>query len=123
MFAYSNRLVNPILRLAGWRRHSGLPATYPSISHCPIPSQTSAAGHAGLSPPAPIALGTPRRRRVYASLAVSMLFVLLWAACGGGGGPPAPAPQTGTPAGTYALTIAGTAAGVSRTTSLTLKVN
>jgi hypothetical protein len=53
-----------------------------------------------------------------------MLFVLLWAACGGGGGGAPPAtPQTGTPASTYALTITGTAAGVSRTTSLTLKVN
>jgi len=73
-----------------------------------------------------VTLAAPRRRWVYASLAVSMLFVLLWAACGGGGGgggAPAPAPQTGTPAGTYTLTITGTAAGVSRTSSLTLKVN
>jgi hypothetical protein len=73
-----------------------------------------------------VTLAAPRRRWVYASLAVSMLFVLLWAACGGGGGgggAPAPAPQTGTPAGTYTLTITGTAAGVSRTTALTLKVN
>jgi hypothetical protein len=70
-----------------------------------------------------VTLATPRRRRVYASLTVSMLFVLLWAACGGGGGAPPPPPQTGTPAGTYTLTITGTASGVSKTASLTLKVN
>ena len=70
-----------------------------------------------------LTLAAPRRRRVYASLAVSMLIVLLWAACGGGGGAPAPPPQTGTPAGTYTLTITGTASGVSKTASLTLKVN
>jgi hypothetical protein len=57
-------------------------------------------------------------------LAFALMGMLLWLACGGGGGgAPAPAPQTGTPAGTYTLTITGTAAGVSRTSSLTLKVN
>jgi hypothetical protein len=57
-------------------------------------------------------------------LASALMVMLLWLACGGGGGgAPAPAPQTGTPAGIYTLTITGTAAGVSRTTSLTLKVN
>lgn len=64
-----------------------------------------------------------RRRRVYASLAGSMLLVLLWAACGGGGGGGGGTTATGTPAGTYTLTMTATAAGVSRTTSLTLKVN
>jgi hypothetical protein len=72
-----------------------------------------------------VMLGAPSRRRVYVGLAMSMLLVVLWVACGGGGGgsAPPPPPQTGTPAGTYSLTITGTAAGVSRTTSLTLKVN
>jgi subtilase family serine protease len=71
-----------------------------------------------------------RRRRVYASLAAGMLFVLLWAACGGGGGgggTPSPAPQTGTPAGTYTLTVTGStgsgAATLSHNLTLTLTVN
>ena len=56
-------------------------------------------------------------------LASALMVMLLWLACGGGGGGGTTPPPTGTPAGTYALTITGTAAGVSRTTSLTLKVN
>jgi subtilase family serine protease len=71
-----------------------------------------------------------RRRRVYASLAVGMLFVLLWAGCGGGGGgggAPPPTPQTGTPAGTYTLTVTGStgsgAATLSHNVTLTLTVN
>jgi sugar lactone lactonase YvrE len=69
-------------------------------------------------------LAVPRHRRVYVELAASMLVIVLWVSCGGGGGGGAPPPpQTGTPTGTYTLTIAGTAAGVSRTTSLILAVN
>jgi sugar lactone lactonase YvrE len=69
-------------------------------------------------------LAVPRNRRVYMGLAASMLVIVLWVSCGGGGGGGAPPPpQTGTPTGTYTLTIAGTAAGVSRTTSLILAVN
>jgi len=59
--------------------------------------------------------------RAFAPLAATMLAVLLWAACGGGGGNNPPA--TGTPAGTYNLTLTATAGGVSRTSALTLKVN
>jgi hypothetical protein len=102
--------------LAGPRPHSWPPAR---IGHRAVPLAVWLLGLMVL-----LTLAAPRRRRVYASLPVSMLLVLLWAACGGGGGGGgAPAPQTGTPAGTYTLTITGTAAGVSRTTSLTLKVN
>jgi hypothetical protein len=64
----------------------------------------------------------PRRRRVYVGLAASLVFLALWASCGGGGGG-APPPQTGTPAGTYSLTATATASGVSRTNTLSLKVN
>jgi len=65
----------------------------------------------------------PRRRRVYVGLAASLVLITLWASCGGGGGGGAAPPQTGTPAGTYSLTVAATASGVSRTTTLSLKVN
>lgn len=57
-----------------------------------------------------------------APLGAAMLLVLLWAACGGGGSPPPP-PPTGTPIGTYTLTVSATANGVSKASSLTLKVN
>ncbi len=74
-----------------------------------------------------ITIALPRRRRVYVGLAASMLLVVIWAACGGGGGGGGgggtPQPQVGTPAGNYSLTITGTASGVSRSTTLTLKVN
>ncbi len=67
-----------------------------------------------------------RRRRVrlgVLALGVSLLFVVLWAACGGGGG----GGGTGTPAGTYTLTVAGTAtshaSNLSHNVPLTLKVD
>jgi len=66
----------------------------------------------------------PRRWKVCAGLASSLVLVALWASCGGGGGGGAPPPpQTGTPAGTYSLTVTATASGVSHSTTLTLKVN
>jgi hypothetical protein len=104
--------------LAGPRPHSWPPARI--IGHRAVPLAVWLLGLMML-----VTLAAPRRRRVYASLAVSMLFVLLWAACGGGGGGGGGTtpPPTGTPAGTYTLTVTGTASGVSRTTSLTLKVN
>ena len=58
--------------------------------------------------------------RAAALLAGSMLFVLLLAACGREETAPV---QTGTPAGSYSLTVTATASGVSRTTDLTLTVN
>jgi hypothetical protein len=71
-----------------------------------------------------IARDAPRRRKAYLGLTVSLLLAGLWVSCGGGGGGGAPPPpQTGTPAGTYSLTITSTASGVSRSTTLTLKVN
>jgi hypothetical protein len=61
---------------------------------------------------------------VRTALAATMLLILLWAACGGGGTTVlGPTPQTGTPAGTYTLTVTGTSSGVERTTTLTLTVN
>ena len=71
-------------------------------------------------------LGCSRRVRIAGPLvAAAFLVVLTWMACGGGGGggAPTPPPQTGTPAGTYTLTITGTSSGVPKSTTLTLKVN
>ena len=60
----------------------------------------------------------------WAPLAATMLFVLLWAACGGGGDRnQSHLPPTGTPAGTYKLTLTATASGVSKTSTLSLTVN
>jgi len=52
-----------------------------------------------------------------------LLCVALWTTCGGEGASPSPPPQTGTPAGTYKLTVTGTTSGISRSVTLTLKVN
>ena len=62
-----------------------------------------------------------RRRRVWLSLTVPLLFVVLWTSCGsegspvGGGGVPPGGGTTGTPAGTSTLTVTATSGGVSRT--------
>ncbi|MGD0921682.1 MAG: choice-of-anchor D domain-containing protein [Terriglobia bacterium] len=67
-----------------------------------------------------------RRRRTCVGFAVSVLLVVLWVSCGGGGGGGGspPPPQTGTPAGTYTLSVTATALGVSKSPiTLTLKVN
>jgi hypothetical protein len=49
-----------------------------------------------------------------------LLLVALWTACGGGG---LHVLSGGTPAGTYTLTVTATTSGVSRSTTLILKVN
>ena len=72
------------------------------------------------------AISGRRSRMIRASLlrgalAGTLLGALLWAACGGDGQPPPT--QSGTPAGTYTLTVTATASGRSHTTDLTLKVN
>ncbi len=60
------------------------------------------------------------RRRAKWLLAATMLVVLMWSACDNTKKTP---PQTGTPAGTYTLTITATGAGGTKTTPLTLTVN
>jgi Abnormal spindle-like microcephaly-assoc'd, ASPM-SPD-2-Hydin/Beta-propeller repeat len=58
------------------------------------------------------------RQRALTALASCALLALLCTACGGGGGAP-----TGTPAGTYTLTLTGSAGTVSRQATETLTVN
>ena len=63
-------------------------------------------------------------------LAATMLALLVWAACGGGGGFVSNPASTGTPPGTYSLTVTatytgtpGTSASLTHSTTFTLKVN
>jgi hypothetical protein len=53
--------------------------------------------------------------------AITLLVVLVWAACGGGGN--APPQERGTPAGNYTLVLTATATGVTETINLALHVN
>ena len=61
-------------------------------------------GLAGLVWLMALAMLAGRRRRALLGLTVALLFVMLWAACAGGSSPFKQS-LTGTPAGTYALTI------------------
>jgi uncharacterized repeat protein (TIGR01451 family) len=59
-------------------------------------------------------VGTRRRARRHTALLLSLLLLgltLLLVSCGGGSMGTAPVPQNGTPAGTYTVTITGTASG------------
>ena len=75
-----------------------------------------------------LAAFTTQRRRAWLALSFSLLLVLVWAACGGGGSM-STSPGSGTPAGTYMLTVTGTytppSGGVELThdTTVTLTVN
>ncbi len=59
-----------------------------------------------------------RRRRARWVFATALFCVLMWGACGGSSNP-----KTGTPAGTYNLTVSGAAEGITKTIGLTLNVN
>jgi hypothetical protein len=82
----------------------------------------------GLMSLAALATLRTRRRRAWVALSFSLLLVLVWVACGGGGST-LTSPGSGTPAGTYMLTVTGTytppSGGVELThdTTLTLTVN
>jgi hypothetical protein len=69
-----------------------------------------------------------RRRRVRFSLAVlaaTALLTMSWVACGGGGGAATVTTTSGTPAGTYTLTVSGASSSGSLTnkTTVSLTVN
>jgi hypothetical protein len=64
-----------------------------------------------------------KRRRTVLLLTATLAMALAWTACGGGGGGGTTPPPTGTPAGTYTITATATSGTISKTTTLTLKVN
>ena len=65
-----------------------------------------------------------RRSRTTLLTACTLLLIVIMTGCGGGGGGNnPPPPPTGTPAGTYSLTITATAGQTTRTAEVTLKVN
>jgi Glycosyl hydrolases family 39/Bacterial Ig-like domain (group 2) len=75
----------------------------------------------------PLLVVTPagrRRSRTTLLTAGTLLLIVIMTGCGGGGGSNSPPPPpTGTPAGTYSLTITATAGQTTRTAEITLKVN
>jgi len=68
-----------------------------------------------------VRVATARRGLLWASLAATLLLVVLWAGCGTGGG--TPGPPLGTQAGTYPFTVTASGSGLTKSVSLTLFVN
>ncbi|PYV23931.1 MAG: hypothetical protein DMG27_14255, partial [Acidobacteria bacterium] len=64
-----------------------------------------------------------RRRRVQVVLAAILVVAVLWGSCGGGGSGVGGGGNRGTPAGNYNLIVTGKSQSLSRTLTLTLKVN
>ena len=97
----------------GWNPKPPAPTSYP-VTHL-------AMWLLGLAALACLAL---RRRRATVALASVLFMVALWTACGGGSTPtPTPTPTpSGTQAGTYSLTVTGTASGATKSTDITLIV-
>lgn len=67
---------------------------------------------------------TARQRRAFLPLGMTLLVILLWGACGGGSEAPSDGGGiSGTPSGTYLLTIVATSGDLTRSLVVTLKVN
>ena len=64
-----------------------------------------------------------RRRGVHVVLAAILVVAVLWGSCGGGGSGVGGGGNRGTPAGNYNLIVTGKSQSLSRTLTLTLKVN
>ena len=65
----------------------------------------------------------PKRRRSQLLLTAALAFVVLLPACGGGGHPTTTTKtQSGTPAGTYTVTVSGSTGSVIKTTTVNLVV-
>jgi hypothetical protein len=62
-------------------------------------------------------------RRVLLIAVLGILVSGFWTSCGGGSSSPPPPPITGTPAGTYTLTITGSSGSAAHTANFNLKVN
>lgn len=67
-----------------------------------------------------MAAGRRRPQWSWAVLAVTALWLASFAACGSGGN--GYVNPTGTPAGTYTITVTGTSSGLTHTATFTLKV-
>jgi len=93
--------------------------TFPSRWRSPLPLW-----FAGLVLFLAFAAGLVHRRRVQVVLAAILVVAVLWGSCGGGGsGVGGGGGDRGTPAGNYNLIVTGKSQSLSRTLTLTLKVN
>jgi apolipoprotein N-acyltransferase len=67
-----------------------------------------------------LTMAVVRRRPITAGFGLAVILLLVSAACGGGGVAGTP---SGTPAGSYQVTVTGTSGSVTSSTTVTLLVN
>ncbi len=66
--------------------------------------------------------GKKRRWQMASLMLVALVLAGGTVACGGGGNPPPPPPVTGTPAGTFAITVSATSGSTTHTSTISLTV-